>query len=124
MSTQSLLAFLTKLDREFTENTPESKRLEYNLNTHTFSYDENTFIDEMLKELKSKSIRLTKKREAEVRRLAGFFSKDLYTSLSKINETAKAKKGITRFKGSETSFSFVFTTDIRTGKTPNNWAQG
>jgi hypothetical protein len=124
MSTPSLLAFLTKLDREFTENTPEAKRLEYNLNTHTFTYDENTFVGEMLGELKKKSIRLTKKRETEVRRLAGFFSKDLYTSLAKINEVAKAKKGVTRLKGSETSFSFVFTTDIRTGKTPNNWAQG
>lgn len=124
MSTQSLLAFLTKLDKEFTENTPESKRLEYNLNTHTFTYDQNVFIDEMLGELRSKSIRITKKRETEVKRLAGFFSRDLYNALSKINETAKAKNGVTRFKGSETSFSFVFTTDIRTGKTPNNWAQG
>ena len=73
MSTQSLLAFLTKLDKEFTENTPESKRLEYNLNTHTFTYDQNVFIDEMLGELRSKSIRLTKKREIGSKKISGIF---------------------------------------------------
>lgn len=124
MSSQSLLKFLNKLDKDFDDNTPEDKRLEYNLLTHSFSYNQSTFTDEMISELKSKSIVLTKKRETEIIRLAKLFSADLHNDLTKLNEAAKAKNGITRFKGSSTSFSFVFTTDIRTGKTPNNWAQG
>jgi hypothetical protein len=70
VSSQSLLKFLNKLDKDFDDNTPEDKRLEYNLLTHSFSYNQSTFTDEMISELKSKSIVLTKKRETEIIRLA------------------------------------------------------
>ncbi len=59
MSTASLLAFLTKLDKEFERKTPKEKRLEYNLLTHTFTYDEDIFVREMESELQSKNIKLT-----------------------------------------------------------------
>tara|TARA_Y100000389_G_scaffold118736_1_gene115900 strand:- start:648 stop:2054 length:1407 start_codon:yes stop_codon:yes gene_type:complete len=124
VSTASLLAFLNKLDKEFERKTPKEKRLEYNLLTHTFTYDENTFLGEMESELQSRGIRLTSDRRTEIQRLAGLFSTKLYTDVSTINQAAEAKSGITRLKGTSKSFSFVFTTDVRTGKTPNGWAQG
>ena len=63
MSSQSLLKFLNKLDKDFDDNTPEDKRLEYNLLTHSFSYNQSTFTDEMISEMmsdKNKSIQIFK----------------------------------------------------------------
>jgi hypothetical protein len=124
VSTASLLSFLTKLDKEFERTTPKQKRLEYNLLTHTFSYDESIFVREMESELQSKSIKLSSDRKSEIQRLAELFSTSLYKDIVALNQVAEAKSGITRLKGGSKSFSFVFTTDIRTGKTPNGWAQG
>ena len=125
MSTQSLLRFLEELNKDLSApDIAKEKRLEYNLYTHTFGYEEEFFILEMLKELRTRGIRISKKRSDNLVRLANIFTKDLYRELSALNEKAKAKSGITRLSGNEKSFSFVFTTDIRTGKCPNNWAQG
>lgn len=124
MSTPSLLRFLNDFYQEFENTTTAEKRLEYNLLTHTFSYEESVFIDEMISELQNKNIVISQKRRAEIERLAGIFTSDLYKKLNDLNEEARKKSGITRLSGSQTSFSFVFTTDVRTGKCPNNWAQG
>ena len=124
MSSQSLMKFLTKLDEEFERKTTAEKRLEYNLNTHVFHYSETIFIEEMLKEFRSKSIRMTANRKSELERFAKIFSVSLYSDLSGLQTRAKRLNGITRLTGSATAFTFVFTTDIRTGKTPNGWANG
>ena len=125
MSTQSLLRFLEELNKDLSApDIAQEKRLEYNLNTHTFGYEEEVFILEMLKELRTRGIRISKKRSDNLVRLANIFTKELYKELSALNEKAKTKSGITRLSGNDKNFSFVFTTDIRTGKCPNNWAQG
>lgn len=124
MSKSSLKAFVKKLHDEFENNTAKEKRLEYNLLTHSFSYSQTVFIAEMVKELSSRKIILNKKRLQAINRLGALFSRDLYKAVSALDAKADAMSGITRFTGSETSFNFVFTTDIRTGKTPNNWAKG
>ena len=124
MSSASLIQFLTNLEDEFNRKTPKEKRLEYNLNTHVFHYNETTFIEEMFKEFRSKSIRMTANRKSELERFAKIFSVSLYSDLSGLQAKAKRLNGITRLTGSATAFTFVFTTDIRTGKTPNGWANG
>ena len=124
MSSQSLMKFLTNLEEEFERKTTAEKRLEYNLNTHVFHYSETIFIEEMLKEFRSKSIRMTANRKSELERFAKIFSVSLYSDLSGLQAKAKRLNGITRLTGSATAFTFVFTTDIRTGKTPNGWANG
>lgn len=124
MSKSSLKAFVKKLHDEFENNTAKEKRLEYNLLTHSFTYSQTVFIAEMVKELSSRKIVLNKKRLQAINRLGALFSRDLYKTLSALDAKADAMSGITRFTGTQSSFAFVFTTDIRTGKTPNNWAKG
>ena len=124
MSTASLRAFLESISNDLNSTNANDKRLEYNLLTHSFTYNESVFKDEMIKELQSRSVYMSTKRRVEIERLAELFSKRVYGSISKIDALATQKGGVTRLKGSPTSFSFIFTTDTRTGKTPNNWAKG
>jgi len=121
MSVESLTAFVKNLHQDFKDADTQEKRLEYNLNTHTFGYEEATFIDEMVKELRARKIRLGSKKIEEVERLAGLFSDELYAFLVDLNEEAERQNGITYLTGTKEDFAFVFTTDIRTGKTPNNF---
>ena len=67
---------------------------------------------------------MTANRKRELERFAKIFSVSLYSDLSGLQAKAKRLNGITRLTGSATAFTFVFTTDIRTGKTPNGWANG
>ena len=121
MSTESLLAFVTGLHQDFKDADTDEKRLEYNLNTHTFGYEETVFVSEMIEELKVRKVRLGKTKTDEIQRLAGLFSSELYQFLNQLNEQAKQVTGITHLIGTEKNFAFVFTTDVRTGKTPNNF---
>lgn len=124
MSTESLLQFLNGFVEDL--DVPElsqKKRQQYNLETHTFSYKEQTFLDEMLGDLASRKIILTQKRRDEIGRLAGIFSNDLYTKIKEI-DTANRNKSIQRFKGSKTNFVFVFTTDVATGVKQTSYSGG
>ena len=121
MSTKSLLAFVKNLHQDFKDADTNEKRMEYNLNTHTFGYEESVFVSEMINELKARKIVLGKDKIAEVERLAGLFSTELYAFHVEMNTEAKKVTGITHLVGTEKNFAFVFTTDVRTGKTPNNF---
>ena len=121
MSTSSLVAFLEDFKKDLDGTSADAKRLEYNLQTHRFTYQEGIFLAEMLADLKSRKIVMTQKRKAEVTRLASLFSADLYNFFVKLNASAPDAKGFVRFTGSSKSFAFLFTTDVRTGKPPNTW---
>ena len=70
MSTESLIKFLKNLKNDFDSNTAEDKRTEYNLQTHTYTHNETVFVEEMIKELRSKGIQMAKNRKDEIARLA------------------------------------------------------
>ena len=125
MSTQSLLRFLERM-KEDLDSPSKDKRLTYNLRTHSFVYNEALFISEFLKEMKSKSIE-DPELEAYVIRIAPDMTTALRTTLSNMNKVANGRQKISaaaNFVEKGGDLSFVFTTDIRTGLTPNSWAQG
>ena len=122
MSTESLFKFLQNLKNDFDSNTAEDKRTEYNLQTHTYTHNETVFVEEMIKELRSKGIQMAKNRKDEIARLAELFSQDHYEFLKGLNSAADKVGGITRLSGTPQNFSFIFTTDVDTGKPPTQYA--
>lgn len=125
MSTQSLLRFLERM-KEDLDSPSKDTRLTYNLRTHSFVYNETLFISEFLKEMKAKSIE-DPELEAYVIKIAPDLTTALRTTLSNMNKVANGKQKISaaaNFVEKNGDLSFVFTTDIRTGLTPNSWAQG
>jgi hypothetical protein len=80
----------------------------------------------MQKELRLKNI-LTTGLDAEIERLAKLFTKDLDKTLSHIaavEMNVKKNPMAGRYDIKGTDLHFVFTTDVRTGETPNNWSTG
>ena len=126
MSQASLEKFLGKLRDEVTgKGVSEQDRLDYNLQTHNFTYNEDTFIKEMQNEMRNKNV-ATPGINEEVSRLSKLFTKELDKTLAHIaavEMNVKTNPLAGRYDNNGTDLHFVFTTDVRTGETPNNWAK-